>query len=241
MNPDNLRPHKRMNLIHAHEEKMNVERALNRMTNLLRRDVHNIPFEKRVRRFQRLYEQAQRLGRRLLELTNKVGDTTYKTLLRSEAKWHFIRPRLERARYTTGLKRQEALAAENLKQFNKVHGKFLKNYAFRERGGTPSPRKPQSPLRKLRSPSPRTSPIRASSANARRAAEARLGMGGRGRTPGPLLSAVTWTRWPTGKINIHKNLNNVKASLTNEQRRLIGEMSPTRALKAIAHLARVPR
>lgn len=189
----NLTPRARMNLIAAHEKMAKIKSQLNKLTRVRKQNVVLSPRAKE-RRERHINEHIERLALRHYLMKSRLRKTNYKNLLRSEAKWralaHFIRPRLERARYTTGLKRQQALAKSNFAEFTK------------KRENAPSERKSHSPNRK--SPSPRRSGISPRSPGTL-ARERNLGIvGGAARVPGPPVSFVTWTRLPTGKINIHK-------------------------------------
>jgi hypothetical protein len=191
----NLTPHARMNLIAAHEKMAKIKSQLNKLTKIRKQNVVLSPRAKE-RRERHINAHIERLALRHYLLKSRLRKTNYKNLLRSEAKWraiaHFIRPRLERTRYTTGLKRQQALAKSNFLEFTK------------KRENAPSERKSPSPKRKSPSPSPRRSGISPRSPGTL-ARERNLGIvGGAARAPGPPMSFVTWTRLPTGKINIHK-------------------------------------
>lgn len=197
----NVTPNQRRNLIRAFLEYDKLDRKLEKLDNKEAKlgPANNwTGVQRRV--YKRIQEISGPLFRRKFELYRQIRYHKFENLIRNEAKWR---------RSGRLLRRYIPLVGETFRNMGRAHEqqRARANYAAFERNMA-SPSRGLAPVR-MRGPSPvRTSPVAPARHSPRRPLPHRI-------PSGPAHIAITWTRGPNGKINVHKTFANINRALSN--------------------------
>lgn len=193
-------PTNRRNLIRAFYEYDKLDRKLEKLDN---KEASLGPAnnwtgtQRRV--FRRIQEISGPLFRRKYILYQKIRYHKFENLIRDEALWR---------RRKQLLRRYIPLVGETFRNIGRAHEQqralenlaaFKRNMASPSRGLTPT---------RMRGPSPSRTSTTPTRHSPRRPVPHRV-------PSGPAHIAITWTRGPNGKINVHKTFANINQALSN--------------------------
>lgn len=194
-------PANRRNIIRAFFEYAKIENKLEKLDN---KEATLGPANNWTGTQRRVYRRIQEISGPLLRrkaiLYYRIRYHKFENLIRNEAMWR---------RRKQLLRRHIPLVGETFRNIGRAHEQqravanlamFKRNMASPSRGLPPT---------RMRGPSPvRASPVAPARQSPRRPVPHRV-------PSGPAHLAITWTRGPNGKINVHKTFANINQALSN--------------------------
>lgn len=197
----NLAPNQRRNLIRSFYEYAKLENKLEKLNNKeakLGPSNNWTGVQRRV--YRRIQELSNPLWRRKVELYSRLRRHKFENLIRNEAKWRRSARLLRRHIPLVGETFRNIGRAREQQRARANFAMFKRNMSSPSRGLTPTRMRGSSPVR--------TSPVAPARHSPRRPLPHRV-------PSGAAHVAITWTRGPNGKINVHKTFANINRALSN--------------------------